>query len=74
MAGLEFLSASVFPPGISSFSQAAGSGLITAGEVCDRAERGGRGGGPQAFLAFVLHISELLELRVFTEEVKENDG
>lgn len=71
MAGLEFLSASVFPPGISSFSQAAGSGLITAGEVCDRAERGG---GPQAFLAFVLHISELLELRVFTEEVKENDG
>lgn len=35
---------------------------------------GQNAGGPQAFLAFVLHISELLELRVFTEEVKENDG
>lgn len=35
---------------------------------------GQNAGEPQAFLVFVLHISELLELRVFTEEVKENDG
>lgn len=35
---------------------------------------GQNAGGLQAFLAFVLHVSELLELRVFTEEVKEKDG
>lgn len=50
---------SVFPPGIPSSSQAPGSVLIAPGEICGGAEHRGL----QAFLVFVLHISEFLELR-----------
>lgn len=53
------LSVSVFPPRIPSSSQAPGSVLIAPGEVCDGAEHRGL----RAFLVFVLHISEFLELR-----------
>lgn len=41
--------------------------LIAPGEACDRANTGGL----RVFLAFVLYLSLLLELRVFTEEGKE---
>lgn len=60
------LGLTVLPPRPSSFSQAPGSELIALGEVCDRQDTETL----QTFLAFVLQISELLELRVFTEEVK----
>lgn len=44
--------------------------LIAPGEVCDRQNTEGL----QAFLAFVLQVSELVELREFTDEVKGRRG